>query len=682
VQQQQQRGPYLPGMSRRGPWAILSILIAGRAGAQNWQSGTDIDLIKRAVAHRTARDADTLLSAWQAEAHGILRYVSELDHGDGPVERVIRLDELRVEVYGVSPNRSKQIILAWRDTTFLPNRIDYHRDHLGIVANDFGATIRLGQGEEVRDVPHPLSEAGLNVYQFALGDTLVLTTGKGQVRVVSIQVRPSHPDSAGTVGTLYLDIDRAALVRFRFTFTPASYRDRTVQEITVALDNSLQLNTRWLPWRQSILIRRGLPLLDFPVRTVIRADWTIDDYQFGARQPSTRFAGPFIDGPLSPQPGGTWNAPMAADLQGLPATDADVAAVERDASNALRGRALDGLPRFRFLAGGISDFVTVNRVEGVTPAFGVRAGLGHALIAHVHVGVGFSDHRVIGTLSLGGQTAQVHWSITGERLMRDVSDAPVISGIVNSLGTAISGDDHGDYTLVERLGAELHSTLGGVRAQLELGEEWSRSVATAFTPLAGTVAPNPELGAGASAVVRARFAQGDPHTAGWSVDVEGGEGALLWARLHAIGQGRIALSSGELQVAGEVGAGTAELPGYRSFVLGGRGTLLGVPFRALGGQRALRIELAWALPLALPTPQVPYARYARLATTIAPFVAAGIAGGDRADLPWRATGRVEPVAGLRLDLWGPLLRVAAGMALRTGQLSVAIDVHPDWWGLM
>ena len=104
---------------------------------------------------------------------------SELDHGDGPVERVIRLDELRVEVYGESPNRSKQIILAWRDTTFLPNRMDYHRDHLGIVANDFGPTIRLGQGEEVRDVPHPLSDAGLSAYQFAVGDTLVLTTREG-----------------------------------------------------------------------------------------------------------------------------------------------------------------------------------------------------------------------------------------------------------------------------------------------------------------------------------------------------------------------------------------------------------------------------------------------------------------------------------------------------------------------
>ncbi|MGH7593807.1 MAG: hypothetical protein ACRELE_08160, partial [Gemmatimonadales bacterium] len=138
LQQRQQRDPYLPGMSRALSGVVLLLLVAGRATAQVWQSGAAMGLIQRAVAHRTTRDADTSLARWQAEAHGILRYISELDHGDGPVERVIRADELRVEVYGEAPNRSKQNILAWRDTTFLPNRIEYHRDHLGIVANDFG----------------------------------------------------------------------------------------------------------------------------------------------------------------------------------------------------------------------------------------------------------------------------------------------------------------------------------------------------------------------------------------------------------------------------------------------------------------------------------------------------------------------------------------------------------------
>ena len=212
-------------------FATLLGLTPAIVHAQDWRRGAELDLVRRAVAHRAARDADTLLAAWQAEAHGIVRMASIIDHGNGPVERVIKADELRVEVYGVAPNRSKQIITAWRDTTFLPNRILYHRDHLGIVANDFGGTIRLGEGDEVRDIPHPLSDAGLDHYLFAEGDTLRITTPGGTVRVVAVQVRPADPDSAGTVGTLYLDIDRAALIRFRFTFTPASYRDGTVEDI-------------------------------------------------------------------------------------------------------------------------------------------------------------------------------------------------------------------------------------------------------------------------------------------------------------------------------------------------------------------------------------------------------------------------------------------------------------------
>jgi hypothetical protein len=299
-----------------------------------------------------------------------------------------------------------------------------------------------------------------------------------------------------------------------------------------------------------------------------------------------------------------------------------------------------------------------------------------------HGGIGLSDHRVVGTVGLEGAAGPARWSVAGERLMRDVSDVPVISGLANSLGTAISGDDHGDYTLVHRVSAQVRATLGGARAGLELGEEWSRSVATLFTPLSGAAAPNPALGAGAATVARARLARGDPRGPGWTLDLEGGAGTTSWLRLHSVGQGRIALKSGELQVIGEVGIGSDHLPAYRDFVMGGRGTLLGLPFRSIGGRRVLRAEVAWALPLAAPTPPVPYARYARLPSTLAPFLAAGIAGGGQAGLPWSATDRVEPVAGLRLDLWGPLLRVAAGMALRTGQLSLTVDVHPDWWGLM
>ncbi|MBK7594182.1 MAG: hypothetical protein IPJ11_02755 [Gemmatimonadetes bacterium] len=65
-----------------------------------------------------------------------------------------------------------------------------------------------------------------------------------------------------------------------------------------------------------------------------------------------------------------------------------------------------------------------------------------------------------------------------------------------------------------------------------------------------------------------------------------------------------------------------------------------------------------------------------------PFLAAGVAGGDARDLPWRGVGRVETVAGVRLDLWGPLFRVEAGISLRTGRFGVSVDAHPDWWPIL
>lgn len=670
---------------RRATLGWLVLMACGApagAGGQEWRPGSAIELIRRAAAHRAARDADTLLATWQAEAHGFLRFASMLDHGDGPVERVIRLDELRVEVYGEAPNRSKQIIAAWRDTTFLPNRMTYHRDHLGIVTNDFGPIIRLGQGDEVRDVTHPLSEAGLDRYLFALGDTLTLASAAGTVRVVAVAVRPVDPDSAGTVGTLYLDIDRAALVRFSFTFTPASYRDPTVSEIAVTLDNSLQRQSRWLPWKQSIVIRRGLTAFDLPFRTVIRADWTIDDYRFGLPQPPERFAGPLVAGPLRPSAGGRWDAPIGVAMDGLPATDADLARIELQASEALGGRMLDGLPAVRLSGRGVSDFVRINRVEGVAPAAGLRFGREDVLGGEARVGIGLADRRVTGLLELHHGTERNRWSVSASRTMQDVGDVPVISGIANSVGTLISGDDHGDYALVESLGIAHSMRAGDLSVRLAAGREWSWTVANAFTPLSGASAANPPLGGGASWTARATLSRRDLRGAGWMLDAESGERVQPWYRARVTTEMHLVAPAGSLQLRLAAGAAWGDLPPDRTFVLGGRGTLLGVPFRSLGGTRMALAEAWWAFPATIPTPPLPYSGWVRLPSAAGPYLAAGIAGGDIAALPWRGTARIEPVAGLRLDLWGPLLRIDTGISLRTGRVAISVDAHPDWWPVL
>ncbi len=267
--------------------------------------------------------------------------------------------------------------------------------------------------------------------------------------------------------------------------------------------------------------------------------------------------------------------------------------------------------------------------------------------------------------------------------MHDVSDTPVISGISNSIGTLLAGDDYGDYTLIDRVGIGFEVVRGDVRFTGESGWERATSVATAFSPISGVSDSNPTLGGRESLVSRATLSQRDLHGYGWSLDYAGNNGPDdAWYRVHFSGLGHVGLGSSELQLKGEAGVGWGDLPGYETFALGGRGTLLGVPFRAIGGERMARAEIAWAIPVNVPAPPFPYSRYVRLPSVLAPYLAAGVAGGNMANVPWRATGTIEPVAGLRLDLWGPLFRIETGVSLRTGQAGVAFDVHPMWWGLM
>src|SRR2546430_10957637 len=46
----------------------------------------------------------------------------------------------------------------------------------------FGRAIRLGEGDEVRDVPHPLAPGGIDLYDFALGDTTTIILPQRAVR--------------------------------------------------------------------------------------------------------------------------------------------------------------------------------------------------------------------------------------------------------------------------------------------------------------------------------------------------------------------------------------------------------------------------------------------------------------------------------------------------------------------
>ena len=166
---------------RRSVRAAMLLLVCSPRPRSSRSAGTRptaLALVRRATERRLAAQADSSLTSYRTRAHGFVFFLAQVGEGLTEPPRLVKADELRVEVYWQAPDRSKQVILGWRDGAFLPTDINYHRDHLGIVTNNFGDVIRIGEGDEVRDVPHPLSPAGLEAYDYALGDSLAIRTSR------------------------------------------------------------------------------------------------------------------------------------------------------------------------------------------------------------------------------------------------------------------------------------------------------------------------------------------------------------------------------------------------------------------------------------------------------------------------------------------------------------------------
>lgn len=649
--------------------------------AQDWSAGSDLGLIRQAAELRARRDADTLLAGWQATARGVVRFAALMDQETGPVERLIKADELLVEVYGEGPSRSKQVIVAWRDTTITPTSIRYHRDHLGIIASDFGPTIRLGDGDEVRDVPHPLSAAGLVHYQFRLGDTLVISSASGTIRVVLVEVRPADLATPGVVGTLAIDVDRAALVRASFSFTAAAYRDPTVSSISVVLENALEGAGIWLPWRQAIAIYRGSAILSLPIETVIRADWTIEDYRFGIRHRPALFLGPAVGG--LQQVGGSARFSEWGEVIGKDGLSGEEIRHASEQAAALVGpHLLDGLPRLMLApGGGVSRMLRINRVEGVTLGGGFRWRAPAGTMLEASAGVATATGLVTGRIRVSRPVAGMRMVVNGTREVVDANPWPRRSGLANSVATLIAGDDAGDWYLASALGLRAEKSAPGWNGALGVRREKVEPLESRFGGFDDELMANPHLVEPGAWLVTAHWAT-TRKPGGVALGVEYAAGARDWLRLQL--EGNWELPAG-FRLSSQAGWGSSGLPPHRRFLAGGAGSLTGTVPRAVGGSRLVRLELERPFDVALGLPLGGRFTAASLGSRIGPFLALAAAGGVADSLMVWPPPR-EPqavwVVGMRMDLWGPLLRLELGWAPAAGTLGVAFDAHPDWWGLL
>jgi hypothetical protein len=673
--------------------SLAALVLPAGAPAQAWNSDGAFALVRRAILRRSGAAADTSLHDYKAQAHGFLFFLGAFGDGLADPPRLIKADQLELEVYWRAPSSSKQRVIGWRDRAELPTDIAYHRDHLGIIQNNFGPAIRLGEGDEVRDVPHPLSLAGPELYDYALGDTTTITFPQRELRVVALKVRPKRFDLPRIAGTVYVDAETADLVRLAFNFTPRAYLDPQLEDVSVVLDNALCEQRYWLPYRQEIEIRRRATWLDVPARGIIRGRWEIDNYAFNLGLAPSWFAGEEITFlPKAERDSFPWREPLSTAIQQVaaPVRENDLARVRAQVEEIAGRRALTGLKARRLGVRSVSDLLHANRVEGLAAGAGVvLRGGGERRELRGLASYGFGDHRVKGALTAVDRQGRGALEASVYREVRDVGDWRVIAPLLNSFSSQEFGRDYGDYYLAD--GGRVTYRHGvGVRSEWSatLRRESIGSLAVAAVPANGTFRANPALGGPGVDLVQLaleRRSEGfavrqDLH---FETRLEGGrqDGGRTYLRLSAAAHVLVPAGGTGLLVRAQGGIGSARLPAHRAFPLGGRGTLLGDDFRHWGGARLALLHGEWRLPVRfLSLGLGPYARTPQT-LIVAPYIAVGWADRPVAATPWVASPGARVTSGLALE-WLGVFRFEVGLGMETHRLGLALDVTRDFWAIL
>lgn len=695
----------------------LLALTPAVAGAQTaWNSPRTMAVVRTAIERRALQLADTGLLSYQAVAHGYLTFLVQVGRGFPMPPKIVRTDQLALEVYWHAPNLSKQRIIGRRDTLLLPTDIYYHRDHLGIIQNNFPNIIRIGEGDEVRDAPHPLAENGPLLYDYAIADSLRITIPGQTFDVYEVKVRPKDDTKPAVVGAVYLDRRTGQVVRMAFSFTRAALIDPDLEDISIVLENGLIGTKYWLPRHQEIEIRRTGTWFDYPVRGIIRGRWEISDYKVNETIPVQTFAGSEFEqaspAELQAYP---WHGNI---LDSLPAdvavtTDADVRRVQAEARALVRERALQRVDQLRLAAGGLSEMVHVNRVQGLAVGVGLERQLGPYTSFGIHPEYGFADGRLRGTVSLAVRGATgPSLRFTAGRTLADSRLEPERSGIANSLAAQEFGSDATEPDEVTAAGAALEFPAAGLRWTLAGAAERQAAVAVHAQPAMGRYAATiPALGydlwhgsLGAArdtpldlfgfAVTASARADGRRRIGRYACPVAAGAPCRLppadsWG-LSALADVRRDVAG--LQLVGQTaaaitGAHRGAEPAQDMVYFGGPVTAPGYPLHGLVGTRGVAQRLELRVPV--PFPSISLGAFGRSPdrATLAPyFNVVGLDGGHA--FRTLAPGvirqqRLFPSVGVGLITFFDLVRldVARGLA-SGGRWTFSIDAARAFWPIL
>ena len=705
------------------PFLAAILLVAAIASgaaplpAQTWNDARALQLVRRATERRAQQLADTTLVDYRATAHGYLTFLAQLGEGFTEPPKVVKADELALEIFWKAPDRSRQRIVGRRDTLLLPTDINYHRDHLGIVQNNFPDIIRLGDGDEVLDVPHPLSAAGLAAYDYSVGDSLRVRLPDRTVTVYAVRVRPRDDRQPRAVGAVFIDTAEAQVVRMAFSFTRAALRDEQLEDVSIVLENALVEGRFWLPLRQEIEIRRAGTFLDYPARGIIRGRWEIGRYTVNEGLPDALFADgqEIVQAPARVLRAHVWDTPRLLD--DLPpdvraVTDEEVRAVQEEARALVRAQALARARRPTLAARRISDIVRVNRVEGIALGAGAARQLGGGWLAAANGRWGLDDDAFKGRLGVEWRNATATGlRVTWFRDFRDASEEQETSLLRNSIAAQELGSDYTEPYAAHGIEFSVEGAIASsLRLRATASSERQHALEVRARPTSGQYEPT--IAAERLDAVRLALRLSRPTALAWGgtelqghvelrsldfrapgVTVCGPErctlpdlvtsttlhGSVVYRLERPFGGRRLVLHG----VAGAVGGGA--VPAQELVYLGGPTTGPGYRFHQFVGRAGVSQRIEWRLPV--PFPALALGRFGRTPAqaTLAPFVQGiWIRNARESDGAVPGAGRegFSPAVGVGALTLFELLRIDVARGLRDGRWTASVDVGRDFWSVL
>lgn len=676
-----------------------------------WGDSSVDSLVQRAIDRRGLQLADSSLLSYQAQAHGYLAFLAKLGDGALLPPRVVQSEELALTIAWWQPGRSAQRLVGRRDTTLLPADVGYYRDRYGVVLDNLPDRIRLGDGRDVRDVPHPLAAGASIFYEYRPGDSLSISIPGRDIVVDEVKFRPRDPSQPAAVGSVYLDRETAAVVRLSMTFTRAALLDRRIETLVVTLENGLVEGRYWLPRLQELEVVRGSNWFDIPARGIVRGRWEVSNYNVNERVPAATMMQPrWSAAPLDSQRAWPFTGDVADVLPSeiSMASSEDVARARLEAEAAVRAAML-ARPTTASVSGrGVGDLARFNKAEGLALGLGGTHRGSHGIQLDARLRYGFADRQLKGEAAVGLASAfgrQPTLQLFAEREYRDLA-MPERAGVTNSLASLLFGSDY--------------TALADTRA---IGLRWRRSIESAFTwrlaaerdrptgmpgrSLQGHFTPSiaawpisggrlelqgrgGSVGAGLNGARRTwslRVSAGaydghstEPDASGSPVALQSETGSLAVHPLVVRAEGVLQVlrplgTSFQLFLRSSAGAVAGrDIPPQWEILAGGPWSGPGYAAQSFVS-RALfsqRVELRTSAP----APSLPLGRFGASPphVTLAPFVQVlGTASG---------TAGLYPSAGLGVLMFYDLLRVDMARGLRGGTWRFAIDIDQSFWGIL